>query len=47
MGDLLMSVGLELVICSMDSSIISHSYSLIHGLNGVIIKYGILSDTFL
>ena len=42
-----MSVGLEFIICSMDSSIISHSYSPIHGLTGVIIKDGILPDNFI
>ena len=42
-----MSVGLEVNICSMDSSIISHSYNPIHGLTNVIIKDGILSDIFL
>ena len=38
MGDLLKSVGLELIIYSMDSSTISHSYSPIHGPACVIIK---------
>ena len=42
-----MSVGLEVNICSMDSSIIGRRYSPIHGLTDVIIKYGILSDIFL
>ena len=41
-----MSVGLELNICSMGSSIISRSCSRIHGLTGIIKEDVMLSDIF-